>query len=220
MWLSLLRKEFKETFWLSLGMGRALLWLLSGRLPLFSFFSVAHMYSDGNEMIPFLQSESSQTYVLILAVGAVALGFWQTLWEAGRQTYLFLLHRPIARRSVFLAKLSAGGLVYLLMGGGYILILGIWAATPGTHPHPFFWGMTSFSWQMLAAVSLLYPAAFLSGLRPARWFGSRLLPIPFAALMAGLACSPTLPWGLLIVMATHAALISSILWTAQSRDYP
>jgi hypothetical protein len=44
--------------------------------------------------------------------------------------------------------------------------------------------MTLPTWQALIAVTMLYLAAFLCGLRPSRWFGSRLLPLVAIGLAA------------------------------------
>ena len=56
------------------------------------------------------------------------------------------------------------------------------AAAPRTHPGPFEWSMTESALRLWLILPLVYLGAFFSGLRPARWFGSRLLPLLSVAL--------------------------------------
>jgi hypothetical protein len=52
----------------------------------------------------------------------------------------------------------------------------MWAVSEGLHSSPFEWeraAPTLFGW---AASTAVYLAAFLMGIREARWFGSRLWP--------------------------------------------
>ena len=37
--------------------------------------------------------------------------------------------------------------------------------------------MTAWAWQLWLCMPLVYLGAFLSGIRPARWFGTRLMPL-------------------------------------------
>ncbi len=63
-----------------------------------------------------------------------------------------------------------------------ILIYATWAATPGTHPGPFEWSMTGLAFRVWLLMPLAYLGAFASGIRPARWFGSQLLPLASVAV--------------------------------------
>ena len=51
-------------------------------------------------------------------------------------------------------KLASGLAVLLVITGAMIQIYAMWAATPGTHPSPFFWSMTGLGLAVLACVSL------------------------------------------------------------------
>ncbi len=161
-------------------------------------------------------------FVVALAFAAVA-GLWQTLLESLRGTYAFLLHRPAPRSQLFGAKLLVGGLATLVVAGLPVLLYCLWAATPGTHPSPFFWQMSWWAWNLVAAMPIAYLGAFMSGLRPARWFGSLLFPLlgslMFVALAQVLLATLAWPLGVPLSLTIEAALVAVILYVAATRDY-
>ena len=81
--------------------------------------------------------------------------------------------------------------------------------------------MTEFAWRLVFQMPLLYLGAFLSGLRPARWLGTRLLPLLGAAVV--LFALNVLPWwwplGLPLVVALDALLAANVCFVARVRDY-
>jgi ABC-type transport system involved in multi-copper enzyme maturation permease subunit len=161
-------------------------------------------------------------YYLWLLVGALAivLGLRQTAWELGQGTYFFLLHRPVQRWRVFGLKLVIGAGLILAFCAGLILIYAWWAATPGNVPAPFEWSMTRSAWIAWAAIFPLYIGAFLSGIRPGRWYGTRLLPLA-AAIGVGYLIG-SIPWFWLSLCATAVASafgIVSIFYYVYARDY-
>ena len=68
---------------------------------------------------------------------------------------------------------------------------------------------------------LVYLGAFASGIRPARWFGSRLLPLVSVAAPAILSYTVPLWWliGFPLLLLVAAVLLSDILWVAETRDF-
>jgi hypothetical protein len=162
------------------------------------------------------------SFYLWLCIGglAIALGMRQTAWELGQGTYYFLLHRPVSRYRVFISKLAVGLISVLVSSLVLITIYAWWAATPGHVAAPFDWSMTFPAWQNWIALPLLYLGAFLSGIRPGKWFGSRLLPLAAAILVAMLATS--VPWiwlTLAIVLAASALFVVGIIYYVRRRDY-
>ena len=81
-------------------------------------------------------------YFFIGVALAIALGFRQSAWEPSQGTALYLLHLPLARRTIFLTKLLTGIGLLLVCTLLPILIYATWAAMPRTHPGPFEWTMT------------------------------------------------------------------------------
>jgi hypothetical protein len=175
----------------------------------------------GTEGVPFAGSGFSVFFTLVSLVFAAALGFRQSVGESVRGTYLFLLHRPIRRERVLLTKLATGIGVFVLCASVPILLYGGWAAVPGHHPSPFAWSMTGEAWQSVFLMPLVYLGAFLSGLRPARWFGTRLLPLA-AALGLLLVLSELPAWwfvGFPLAILVYGLLTASVCFVAQVRDY-
>lgn len=178
-------------------------------------------YSSEAREIPFLRDSFSRTVPGIAALLAVALGFRQTLGEALQGTYLLLFHLPMARWRLVGVKLLMGLCIYTAGTAVPVLLFAFWAATPGTHPSPFFWSMTLPAWQALIAITMLYLAAFLCGLRASRWIGSRLLPLAAVGVGAWLLAVAPVPWWLAlpITLAVSAVLLSSIGHVVRVRDF-
>ncbi len=172
--------------------------------------------------IPFVSSTLTTWMLVIGGLAGVVFGFWQTIGESMRGTYLYLLHRPVSRETILLIKLGVGVALVLVVAGVPILWYALWAATPGTNSSPFYWAMTAGVWQLWIQLPILYLSAFLSGLRPARWLGSRALPLASALplslllVLAGLLS----PWLQLAgALAIEACLVYLIFFVLSTRDF-
>jgi len=225
--LAIARKELKEMLPLIVLAALVQLWLLFGTLGLLPEW--LGNFNTGY-IIPFLDPFFDGDVVMAMAlVGgalAIALGLGQTLWELFRGTFPFLLHRPLSRTKIFATKLLVGAGVWLALTVLPMAIYALWAATPGTHASPFAWWMTASAWQLCLNVLLVYLAAFLCGLRPARWYVSRLLPGVFVGsllLILQIAQFVFAPLGaavtLTILLVVCAGYVMAILCVAESRDY-
>lgn len=219
MWKALLSKELREcSLYAGLAFLAQLHFLGEGMgLPLLAIFS-----NGRQQEIPFLGESRGAAFIVIAILIGTVLGLQQTVWESWRQTTLFLLHRPMARDRIFLAKLVAGAALLMGVTAGPLLVYSLWAATPGTHASPFYWGMTEPWWRSVAVGLVCYLGAFLSGLRPAHWLGSRTWPWLAAvtlsvALKYGTVAIPLIYLGFLALAALFG---SSILETARRREYP
>ncbi len=169
---------------------------------------------------PFVLDSLSYDFWIVAGALAIALGLRQTAWELGQGTYFFLLHRPIPRSRIFALKLLIGGGLLLLFSAGFILIYAWWAATPGHVPAPFDWRMTTSAWISWIALPPLYVGAFLSGIRPGRWFGGRLLPLVAAIGCAVLAEQSPWFWAAFCISLVAIAFgLVSIFYYVQARDY-
>jgi ABC-type transport system involved in multi-copper enzyme maturation permease subunit len=177
--------------------------------------------ANGTSEVPFTGSDFVTPFGLISAALAVALGFRQSAMESSGGTFLFLLHRPLPRTEIMLIKLASGLGVFFACASFPILAYGTWAAIPGHHPSPFEWSMTAPAWRSALVVSLLYLGAFLSGLRPASWFGTRLLPLAAAGLAILLLTTFAWRWrvGLPAVAFAYGVLVATVPYVARERDY-
>lgn len=175
----------------------------------------------GPSDIPFVQDNFVLMAAFIGIALAIALGFRQSAWEPSQGTALYLLHLPLTRRTIVLTKLLTG--IGLLLGCTLLPILGYaaWAAMPGTHPGPFEWMMTGPAFRVWLLLPLVYLGAFASGIRPARWFGSRLLPVIAVAVPAIFSYATRHWWliGLPLLLLVAAVLVSDILWETETRDF-
>jgi hypothetical protein len=239
MWKAIWWKEWRETRWF-IGAAAGLIlfsvlqhcgqlelpdnsitWI-SQWIPMVSYRSYGLV-----DMATGFQGESPPLAAgIVFATLAIGLGLWQSLGESYRQTSLFLFHRPLSKSSVIAAKWMFG-VVSLLVILGVSLAVGLWSsARPGLRSAPLDWIALIAWWQPAAAWTLLYSGAFLSGIRPARWWGSRLLPLVAMSAIAAVGTFALFQrwwWcGLvtLVVMATHAATLWLAMGQTEQRDHP
>ncbi|MGA2034476.1 MAG: hypothetical protein ABSG68_19695 [Thermoguttaceae bacterium] len=215
---TLVRKELRETAWIALV---ALLAQLACVASYAGYSVFAPGYVRNVTEIPFLDDEFVLSFCWISVALALALGLRQTVLESGRGTWLFLLHRPVSMWQVLAAKLAVGASLYLLCGLIAIFSYAAWAAMPGKHASPFMWWMTANAWKAWGVNAIVYLGAFLAGIRPARWFGTRLLPLAAAGVLAALLLFPFC-WplvGIAALLLVAACLIGLIHFAARSRDF-
>jgi hypothetical protein len=149
---------------------------------------------------------------LVSAVFGAALGFLQVFPESGGDKRALLLHRPLSRSRIFLAKALAGAGIYLVAVGLPIACFVGLAATPDHVAEPFGWPMVLPMLADMLAGLVYYFAGMLTAQREARWFGSRCL-----GLAAGVFCSITVwvaPefWQALLVIFIMMALAGTAAW--------
>lgn len=215
MWRAMIYKELRELFGIA-ALATAALCLFSASEMRMSFrplFTESHA-------VPFLGSSFYYYYAIIAFVFTVLIGFKQTAWELWQETFLYLFHLPSRRVDVVLAKLGIGLAVYLVCSAIPILIVAVWAATPGTHPSPFDWSMTLPMWRLWLSLTLIYLGTFASGMIEGKWFGIRLMPLATAALATLTVYFVPFLWISTPLFALTAALyVIVILHVARTRDY-
>ena len=226
----LILKELRETIWIA---AIAVAVYLYCAVTVTGINMVAWGYIGTRGIIPFVQCGFVASSGFVSACLAIALGLRQTYGESVFGTYPFLLHRPVSRPRLIGSKLLVGLALYLVCSALPILLYACWAATPGTHASPFEWSMTVPCWNAWISITILYLAAFLSGVRPARWRASRLLPL---AGLGGLIVLLVLPpwWSLRLpglpgwsiqvavlgfIVLLDVLLVLNILFVARTRDF-
>jgi hypothetical protein len=179
---------------------------------------------NGAMGVPFVDEDFITGFGWVAGFLAVALGLRQSFGESIYGTYPFLWHRPASRRWLLGMKLAIGASAYAICAAIPIVLYAIWASIPETHPSPFRWSMTATVWGMWFCMFLLYFAAFLSGFRPGRWYGTRFVPLVAALFIVfflfvcgdfdylGL-------WSVLITIFADLAALASIFWVARERDF-
>jgi hypothetical protein len=216
---ALVYKEFRETLPIAaLGLA-ALLFLALDGMGYSPAPNLLGQYQGGG--IPFFFDTFVQRFGLAASGLALALGFWQSLGDFWGDAQLFVLHRPISRRTIYAIKLAVGLAVYLICTLVPLIIYTWWAATPGTHASPFEWSMTTNVCTTWLQTTALYFGAFLSGIRPAAWLGTRLAPLA----AAGLSSILVLWWAssfwaeMCPLLVGEVALAAAILHVSATRDF-
>lgn len=173
----------------------------------------------GTQGVPFIDGGFTSPFMFLSALFALALGFRQSAWESARGTYLYLLHLPRSRAAIFCTKLATGIGVLLVSGALPIVAYATWAATPGRHAGPFTWAMTGPAWALLLVMPVLYLGAFLSGIRPGWWFGTRLLPLVGTVVLAMMICQIPEWWQIGLLPGLCVLLVGNTCHVARMRDY-
>jgi ABC-type transport system involved in multi-copper enzyme maturation permease subunit len=223
---TIVRKEVRETWmFVALALGVYLVYLcnLTGKSSSVLTRLVGWIpgMTEQAPDVPFVQDNFASRLFFIGAALAITLGFRQSAWEPSQGTAQYLLHLPLTRRTIFLTKLSTGIGLLLVCTLLPILTYATWAAMPGTHAGPFEWSMTVPAFQVWLLLPLVYLGAFASGIRPARWFGSRLLPLVSVAL-TGTLLALLAQWWLIafpLLLLAAGVFVSDILWEAETRDF-
>jgi hypothetical protein len=226
MVLAIVRKELRETgLFAALAVGVYLIYLsrLTGKWSraLTSLFGWVPGLNVEAPDIPFVQDNFVTILFFIGVALAITLGFRQSAWEPSQGTAQYLLHLPLPRHAIIMTKLATGIGILLVCTLLPIVIYAIWAAVPGTHPGPFEWSMTSLAFHIWLSMPLAYLGAFVSGIRPARWFGSRLMPL-LSVAVPGIYLNLLPHWWLIafpLLLLVGAVLVSDILWEAETRDF-
>lgn len=226
MVLALVRKELRELrMFAALAVAVYLIFLsrLTGTWgqPLITMFGWFPGLNLEQPDIPFVQGNFIGAFFFVGVALAITLGFRQSAWEPSQGTAPVLLHLPLRRQTIFLTKLTTGIVILLVCTVIPILIYGAWAAWPGTHAGPFEWSMTGPSFRSWLLLSLFYLGAFACGIRPARWFGSRLLPL-VAAAVPGLLLYLMPHWWWFpfpLLLLTDAIFVTDILHEVATRDF-
>jgi ABC-type transport system involved in multi-copper enzyme maturation permease subunit len=221
MWKAIVLKELRGVMPIACLAAIAYLACVANMIGYPVFFGI--MEINTNDIIPFFNDSFVNDIMCLGMVFAVALGFWQTVSENHRGTWLFLLHRPMSARKIIGAKLVVGAVVYLVVTAIAILIYAAWAAKPGHHASSFGWWMTKETWYYAFLMLLGYFGAFLSGIRPGRWFGTRLLPLIAAGIVGMIiAQESTLQywvWGMFFTVLAIIFSVIVIFHVSRTRDF-
>lgn len=214
---AIIQKEIREIGW----MGVIAMVMLGFTLSPLMGIDILNARIMSPQYIPFADSSFPQMLALVGGVLAAALGYWQTLGESLRKTWLYLLHRPISLKEIIAVKLATGLCLLLVMTGIPIAVYLIWAIMPGTHASPFELWFTTEECRLWLMTPSIYFAAFLSGLREARWFGSRLLALPGPVfLISFVAMSGEWAWTMFAInLVTCVLLVAAIFEVAREEDF-
>lgn len=213
-------KELRESAGLvalaALGMGWVVLRSMGYYLT-----STFTWYSHQGNQIAFVYDGFYYWTTCVAGALAILLGLKQSAWELQHGTYRFVLYRPFPRRLLMSIKLVVGVVLMIFLLAVSIIVYGLWAATPGNRAAPFAWSMTSDAWLLACTMPIVYLGGFLSGIRPARWFGTRLLPLLSVMLYVAfvLTLVDYLWLQVPLILLGYVVLLATIDYYARSRDF-
>jgi hypothetical protein len=200
---ALIQKELRENVKL------ALPGLLVFALVLFRLF-------QNSETQPLLSVAVLRPVEFFCFAIGVGLGWFQIHNERHRDLWAFLVHRPLTRTQIFAAKVTAGLSLYVVAVGLPLLGLIAVSSRSGEFASPFEWEMALPVTADFLFGMVWYFAGLLTGLRRARWYASRGLPLLAALLVSILApIQPSwLPdfWQQHLVLLAGGVILAAAAW--------
>lgn len=142
-----------------------------------------------------------QWTVWVTPLAGLLMGVVQSLFETRPDNWAFVVHRPVPRLHIFLAKCAAGLLLLYTALAVPLLLAAAWAARPGHVAMPFQGRMVLPTLADVLAAGAFYFAGMVVTLRRVRWYGTRLLPLGFAIACGSIVyyLTPTFWQAVLIV---------------------
>ncbi len=131
--------------------------------------------------ITYTQTTTTDSITLSCSMGAalyaILLGALQSIFDLSDKQRGFLFHRSVSKNEVLYGKVIAGALLYSLACTIPLTCLALWFAWMGLEYLPVRPAQVIPSVLMCVACFSLHPATLVCVDRPARWFGTKLLPL-------------------------------------------
>jgi hypothetical protein len=185
---------------------------LSGIASLNALLAGNRYQQATNALQPLLAPLLLQEAAFFCAIFGAALGWLQTRNEAHRDLWAFLIHRPVTRTEIFWGKSIAGLCLYFLGAGLPLVVLVLVARTPGHVAAPFEWAMVLPLFSFVLSGVAFYFAGMLTGLRQARWYGSRGFGLGLALAASFGALSVYEFWQYSILFAIVVVALAAAVW--------
>jgi len=220
MYRALLFKELREVWWTGAIASVILCCVVANEVGLSLDVETYRPTLPSYVIVPFQTDGMESSVTVVSAALAVVLGLWQTLGESVRGTWRYLRHRPIRFSMLLLTKMATGLGILFISTGAPIAIYLWWAMSEDLHGSPFEWRMAAPTLSGWLVSSTVYLAAFLFGIRQARWFGSWLWPLalPLPLLFASAQFGARIPGVNYITLLCDFLLFGGILYAAGERD--
>lgn len=213
---TLILKELRENVKLALlGLGILTLILALTAQGYSTNLKYLSTMSDSQRMYlpwqPLVSSGLTLTGFFCAIFGAV-LGWFQIHNESHRDLWAFLIHRPATRTEIFLGKVIAGLMLYVLATGLPLAGFVAWVLLPGHVAAPFEWAMLWPLAMLFLSGTLYYFAGMLTGLRQARWYASRALGVGMALLVSLMFKNETHLWEALLFILIGGVILATAVW--------
>lgn len=200
---AIIRKEIRENF----------VWALLMLLALAAALGYA-VHADAGSGLSLVGNTMVMVSAVSFPIIGLALGLLQVLQVRRTGRWGFLIHRPLSRTRIVLAKVIGGLLLYTFSSAVPLAVIVAWVATPGHLPAPFDWHMILPRLADLIGGIVWYSTGLLVAARQARWIGSRLMPLGFTLLVSAFAWAlPLTFWQALVMFIVATALILPAAWS-------
>jgi hypothetical protein len=165
--------------------------------------ALAKVYLQVRDAPPNLMFSMQQWTIWVAPIAGLLMGVVQSLFETRPDNWAFVVHRPVPRGQIFVAKCAAGLLLLYAALAVPMLLGAAWAARPGNLPMPFQGRMVLPVLTDAFAAGVYYFTGMVVTLRRARWYGTRLLPLGFAVAFGSVVyyLTPQFWQAVLIVLA-------------------
>ncbi len=167
---------------------------------------------SGPDTQPLLSPSLLSTIGCFCSIFGLVLGWLQMRAEKHPDLWAFLVHRPATRTNILCVKLAAGLFLYTLGAGLPLLGLLAFVLTPGRVVAPFAWPMTFPLIAIFLLGVIFYLAGLLTGVRQARWYGSRGFGLGLA-FVAGIGVFDGREfWTALLILAITGGILAAAVW--------
>jgi hypothetical protein len=160
-------------------------------------------------------------YLTALSLIACAVGLWlgiaMSFREEVKGTWAFLIHRPVARSHIIGAKLLGACALYAGAVAIPYAALALWCAVPGNCPAPWAVDYLFPGLDILARGAIIFLGAFLCGVRPARWYATRFVPLFAAVTLVILSALSPVWWVSNAVTLLTITLFLAAVWATLGR---
>src|ERR1035441_2904385 len=186
--------------------------MLSLRLATLTNLITRNMSGQMNALQPLLAHSLLIETTFFCGLFGAAVGWLQTRNEAHRDLWAFLIHRPITRTGIFWGKTVAGLGLYLFGAGLPLVVLVAVVRTPGHVAAPFEWAMLGPVVSISLTGGAYFFAGVLTGLRQARWYGSRGLGLGLAIAGSASVFAAMEFWQSLALIALVVLILATAVW--------
>lgn len=214
---TLIQKELRENLKLAvLGAG------IFAFLLMTSYHHYSNYYADlasgdrsgfeNPEMAQPLLGDVPKFTIVLGALFAAVLGWFQIHNERHRDLWAFLIHRPVSRTEIFAGKVIAGLFLYAMGIGLPLLGTILMIITPGHIAAPFEPAMLLPVTACFLSGALYYFAGMLTSLRQARWYVSRGMGLGLALLVSMSVFGMPHFWQVMFLVLLGGVVLATAAW--------